>query len=143
MLQQIPNNCENRIPKFLFRAIPPAELVESILRSCGLRGGFSDLRQFKRDDVAAGVITSDTWLPLLEPYYLPCKARRFFYNGKEFTTGSVITVLRHIVRPHGYDLFAQERAIHGVKHTLYQLKPIQNALGMFDMSGVNLEVTFS
>jgi hypothetical protein len=142
MVQSSPSEHEHRVPKFLFRAFPPLELVEDILRSCGLRGGLSDMRQFKRDDVAAGVATADTWLPLLEPYYLPCKAKRFFHTGKEFTTGCLITVLRHIVRPHGYDVFAQERAYQGVKQTLYQLKPIPTAAGLHGMGIPNPEVTF-
>lgn len=131
---------KTNVPKYLFRAIPPIELVEDILRSCGLRGGVSDRRQFKRDDVAQGVITADTWLPILEPYYLPCKATRFFHDGKEFDTGRIITVLRHILRPHGYNLDAQERAIHGVKHTLYM---IQRITQVYDLSGMSLEVTFN
>ena len=52
----------------------------------------------------------------------------------------MITVMRHILRPHGYDLHVQERLYRDQKQSLYQIQPIHS---FRDLSGVSLEVVFS
>jgi hypothetical protein len=121
--------------KKLFRIIPPKEFVETILRAAGLLG-LHDLRWFSKDELVVG--TQDEWLPLLYPYYLPCKARRFMTD--QLDGARFITVLRHILRPHGYDLHVQERLYRDQKQSLYQIQPIHS---FRDLSGVSLEVVFS
>lgn len=135
----LPQHRNSHIPKYLFRKFPPIELVNDILRLCGLSGELNDRRQFKKECLAKGLITADSWLPILEPYYLPCKSKRFFHDGAVFDTGRIITILRHILGPHNYILDTHERAEHGVKHTFYMIKPI---LQSYDLSGANMEVTF-
>lgn len=121
--------------KKLFRSLPPKDLVESILRSCGLLG-LHDLRWFSKDELK--VVEQDDWLPLLYPYYLPCKAKRFLNEALD--TSRLITILRHILRPHGYDLSVQERLYRDQKQSLYQIQPLHS---FKDLSGVSLEVDFS
>jgi hypothetical protein len=119
----------------LFRKDPPKELVEHILRSAGLIG-MTDLRWFTKDELLlAGY---EEWLPQLEPYYLPCKAVRFIHG--EMDTARLVTVFRHILRPHGYDLHAQERLYKEHKHTLYQIQP-DNPFR--DLSGSSAIMDFS
>lgn len=120
-------------PVKLFRKEPPREFVEGLLRQLGFIG-FGDLRWFSRDEIH--METMDEWLPELEAYYLPCKARRFLYNWSD---GSVITVMRHVLHAHDYTLQKEERLYKGVKQTLYQIQPIRASL---DLSGVSLEVRF-
>ena len=120
--------------KKLFRKEPPKELVEDIVRSTGLLG-LHDLRWFTKEELL--IETHETWLPILHPFYLPCKAKRFF--DTEFDSNRLITVLRHCIRIHGYDLSVQERIYKGKKHSLYQLQPMHSYK---DLSGANLEVTF-
>lgn len=119
--------------KKLFRKIPPTEFVEEILRACGFLG-IKDLRWFLKEEI--NLDTVEEWLPALEPYYLPCKVERFLYR---FSADTCVTVFRHILRPHGYDLVTQERLYKDKKHTMYQIQP----LDVFqDLSGGNLEVRF-
>jgi hypothetical protein len=120
--------------KKLFRKEPPKELVDSILRASGLLG-MIDLRWFTRDEL---VLTGyDEWLPTLEPYYLPCKASRFLHG--EMDCAKLITIFRHILRPHGYDLHVQERLYKEHKHTMYQIQPTNP---FRDLSGASAFVEF-
>ena len=120
--------------KKLFRKEPPTELVDSILRASGLLG-MIDLRWFTRDEL---VLTGyDEWLPTLEPYYLPCKASRFLHG--EMDCAKLITIFRHILRPHGYDLHVQERLYREHKHTMYQIQPTNP---FRDLSGASAFVEF-
>lgn len=102
----------------LFRTSPPRELVEQILVALGFRG-LEDLRWFSKDELT--VETQDEWLPLLEPYYLPCKAERFLYRGR-LDGQDCVTILRHLLRQHGCDLATVERTYKGKKQPLYQLR---------------------
>ena len=120
--------------KKLFRKEPPKELVDSILRASGLLG-MIDLRWFTRDEL---VLTGyEEWLPSLEPYYLPCKASRFLHG--EMDCAKLITIFRHILRPHGYDLHVQERLYKEHKHTMYQIQPTNP---FRDLSGASAFVEF-
>lgn len=120
--------------KKLFRTPPPKELVESILRSSGLIG-LHDLRWFSKDELR--LTEQDEWLPQLYVYYLPCKAKRFLYDTIDGYR--MITILRHILRPQGYDLHVQERLYRDQKQSLYQIQPLHS---FRDLSGVSLEVEF-
>ena len=121
--------------KKLFRVIPPKDFVETILRAAGLLG-LHDLRWFSKDELVA--TTQDDWLPLLYPDYFPCTAKRFLTD--QLDGARLITVMRHILRPHGYDLHVQERLYRDQKQSLYQIQPIHS---FRDLSGVSLEVFFS
>ena len=120
--------------KKLFRKEPSKELVEQILRSTGLLG-LHDLRWFTKEELV--IDTVEEWLPLLHPFYLPCKAKRFLDTSLD--ENRLITILRHCIRVHGYDLSVQERLYKNKKHSLYQLQPLHSCK---DLSGANLEVTF-
>ena len=100
----------------MFRENPPLELISQILRCCKLNG-LDDKRWFSKEDIPLD--TLDQWLPLLEPYYIPCKANRYLHG--EMTSGKVITVLRHLLKVYEIELKTQERVIHGRKTTLYQI----------------------
>lgn len=100
----------------MFRKTPPLELVEQVLRCCKIHG-LDDKRWFSKDDISLEAI--DEWLPLLEPFYLPCKAERYLHG--EMTQGKVITVLRHMFKAHNIELKTQERVVNGKKTTQYQV----------------------
>jgi hypothetical protein len=76
----------------------------------------------------------DTWLPELEAYYLPCKAKRFLYD--DFSKQRIITVLRHLSPASQVELKSQERVLNGKKTTYYMLSPQQ----FVDLSGSGGEV---
>lgn len=119
--------------KRLFRIAPPKVLVNEILQHLRLLG-LHDLRWFTREELTLD--TLDEWLPLLEPYYLPCKAKRFLNN---MDSTRIVTILRHILQSHGYELHTQEKMYKTSKTTLYQIQPIQSQT---DLSGTDLLVEF-
>ena len=120
----------------LFRTPPPREFVEEILQHLKLQG-LHERRWFSRDELS--LATLDEWLPLLEPYYIPCKAKRFL---SDMTPARVVTILRHILHPLDYDLRTQERMYKLHKTTMYQ---IVNRVGEIthDLSGTELRVDFN
>ena len=56
--------------------------------------------------------------PELEKCYLPCKSRTYL---NDLNNKNVITILRQIVRPHGYLVYSREKYIRGDKFIIYQL----------------------
>ncbi len=100
----------------MFRKVPPLEVVESVLRSLKL-SGLSDKRWFSKEDLPLN--TLEDWLPLVEPFYLPCKAERYLHGT--LTHQRLITILRHLLKQHNIELKVQERMMNGHKTTLYQV----------------------
>lgn len=92
------------------------ELVDTILRSLKI-SGIHDKRWFSKDDLPLDTLSA--WLPLLEPYYLPCKAARYLHG--EMTKSRIITVMRHVLKQNGILFNSQERVVNGSKMTLYQV----------------------
>ncbi len=100
----------------MFRRPPPLDIVEQVLRSLKFTGLY-DKRWFVKEDLPTD--TLDSWLPLVEPYYLPCKAQRFL--EREMTPARIITVLRHICKANNIEVKVQERMLNGHKTTFYQV----------------------
>ena len=101
----------------LLRHTPPIDVVESMLINLGFTG-ITDTKLFSNDDLKLD--TLETWAPILEPYYLPCKAKRYFHT---LDARRVITLLRHLLPFHGFRLQAYERQHLGKKRTVYQIHP--------------------
>jgi hypothetical protein len=123
----------NKKPIKLFRNEPTRDVVEYVLRSVGLLG-FHDLRWFSRDEIKLDNL--EIWLPEIESYYLPCKAKRFIHT---WSSHSIITILRHLLHLHGYTLQKEERLYKGVKQMIYQIQSINS---FYDLSGDSLQVDF-
>jgi hypothetical protein len=118
----------------LFRAPPSKEFVNEILQHLKLQGLY-DKRWFTKDELYIENI--DDWLPILEPYYIPCKAKRFL---SEMNTSRVITILRHILQPLGYELRTQEKMYRLQKTTMYQIYTGEEL--SLDLSANELRVDF-
>jgi hypothetical protein len=101
----------------LFRESPPLDLVVQILIELGFTG-ITDTKMFSAEEVKLDTV--EAWAPLLEPYYLPCKAKRYFDS---IDSRRIITLLRHILPFHGFRLQAYERQHLGKKRTVYQIHP--------------------
>lgn len=101
----------------LFRTQPPLDLVITILGELGFTG-IADSKIFSVEEVKTDNLES--WAPLLEPYYLPCKAKKYFDS---IDNRRVITLLRHIMPFHGFRLQSYERQHLGKKRTVYQIHP--------------------
>lgn len=113
--------------KNLFRGSFDKKFVEEILQQLGFLG-LNDKKFFTKHDISREKF--EEVILLIEPYYIPCKAKRFLYDLNE---GKQITILRHLLRNIGYDLLVQEKVVNSVKYTTYQInkKDLSN-----DLSGV-------
>ncbi len=100
----------------MFRKVPPVEIVDQVLRSLKI-GSLTEKRWFSKEELS--LETLDEWMPLIEPFYLPCKAERYLQG--EMTASRIITVLRHMLKAHKIELKVQERMVNGHKTTLYQV----------------------
>lgn len=120
--------------KYLFRESPPNEIIHDILKSQNFTG-IKDPKIFHKTDLS--IEQFEEWLPILEPYYYPCKAKLFL---RRFTHDKAVTVLRHILRTQGYKLQAYEKVMQGVKQTVYQIQ--QEVWRVEDLSG-SLHVEFN
>lgn len=100
----------------MFRKCPPLEVIDEMLRCLKLEG-ITEKRWFSKEELSLEML--DTWLPLLEPFYLPCKAERYLHGT--ITKARIITILRHVLKANGTDLRVQERMVNGHKTTLYQV----------------------
>jgi hypothetical protein len=101
----------------LFRETPHAEIVMQMLKELGF-SGINDTKLFSANELKLD--TMDTWAPLLEPFYLPCKAKRYF---DALDSRRVVTLLRHVLPFHGFRLHCSERLHLGKKRTVYQIHP--------------------
>jgi hypothetical protein len=101
----------------LFRETPPLDVVVTMLGALGFTG-ITDNKMFCGEDLILDTI--EAWAPILEPYYLPCKSKRYFQN---LDARRIITLLRHILPPHGFRLQTYERHHQGKKRTVYQIHP--------------------
>ena len=101
--------------KPLFRIDIEKKFVEELLIHIGFLG-LHDKKVFTKFDIPKD--TFEEILIQIEPYYIPCKAKRFLYDLNE---GKQITILRHLLRAIGYDLLVQEKVLHNIKSTTYQI----------------------
>ena len=101
----------------LFRETPPLDVLTVMLNEVGFTG-VTDTKLFCMEELKLDSL--ENWAPLLEPYYLPCKAKRYFeaLDGRR-----VVTILRHVLPPHGFKLQSYERVHMGKKRTVYQIHP--------------------
>jgi len=101
----------------LFRETPHIDVVLQMLKELGF-SGLMDGKLFSANELKLDTV--DIWAPLLEPFYLPCKARRYF---DALDSRRVITLLRHVLPIHGFRLQCYERLHLGKKRTVYQMHP--------------------
>ena len=102
----------------VFRSIPDKEQVVEWLQRIQIHD-FTDFhtfteRTFPFEDFN-GILLE------LEEYYYPCKARTYLH--RDMNMKRAMTVLRQLVRPHGYTFLTHERLINGQKCYEYYLAP--------------------
>jgi hypothetical protein len=101
----------------LFRENPPIDVLNIMLRELGFTSPM-DTKLFCAEELK--LETLHEWIPLLEPYYLPCKAKRYL---DRLDSRRIITILRHVLPIHGFGMNSYERLHLGKKRTVYQLQP--------------------
>jgi hypothetical protein len=103
----------------VFREIPDKEQVAEWLKRIQILN-FSDFHTFTERTFPFDAFNEI--LLEVEPYYFPCKARTYLH--RDLTMKRVMTVLRQLVRPHGYTFLTHERLINGQKCYEYYLSPL-------------------
>jgi len=101
--------------KGIFRKIPSKEFIEEILIYLQFLGLY-DRKIFTKNDISSDIF--EEIIIWIEPYYIPCKAKKFLYD---LNASKQITILRHLLRAIDYDLLAQEKVINFIKMTTYQI----------------------
>jgi hypothetical protein len=117
----------------LFREIPPVSVVWEVLKLLNL--STEPPFTFTKDLLL--IENSDEAAALLEPYYMPCKARQFLDHTDQLRW---ITVLRHILLPNGYVIQKQETTRNKKKTILYTIDRISVIEGPL-RHAVNMEFT--
>jgi hypothetical protein len=100
----------------LFRDHISKEKVKEVLQLLKFNGP-TDSRLFTIKDI--NISNFDMAILILEPYYIPCKAKKYLYG--DLTPHRVLTVLRQILKHIGFTLYGQERTIGRKKETFYQI----------------------
>ena len=121
----------------LFKKHPTNELFLKVINSFGL-SNVSDTRSFSRKDlkVLKTVEKIEELKSELNECYLPCKSRTYL---NDLTPKNVITILRQVVKNHGYEVYSREKYIRGDKFIIYQLIPREQRC----YRPVNIETNFN
>jgi hypothetical protein len=100
-----------------FREIPPWTTVLEVLTLLKLPTEIPGT--FQKTDISLEQVGAA--VSLLEPYYVPCKAKQFL----EFTDETrIVTILRHILLPHGYIILSHETTRNKKKAIFYTMDRI-------------------
>ena len=122
------------------------EVVNRIVEAFGFRS-LNDRRSFSRSDLNK-LNTVDKVLelkPLLEQYYLPCKARTYLNDLNE---KNIVTILRQCIKTRGYTICSREKYLKGDKFIIYSLCPLDQKEyisvinGVVDMKTKETIITF-
>lgn len=97
------------------------DLVERLMQCYGL-GGFNDKRSFCKFDLEKSntINRVNGIMEELRPYYLPCKAKTYLNN---LDVKKSITLLKQVIRLHGYFLKTKEKSVNTRKIMYYVLTP--------------------
>lgn len=99
----------------IFRKIPEKQLILDILLSLKFIG-FHDPKYFTKQDLSDKEF--EEIFILIEPYYIPCKAKKFLNIHNK------ITVLRQLLHCVGYTLEYKEKVFNSKKTTIYTIKKL-------------------
>jgi hypothetical protein len=102
----------------LFREVPDKDQVIAWLKEIKI-DGLTDSHTFTE-----ATFPFDAFNQVLleaEPFYFPCKARTYLHRSMNMKRA--MTVLRQLVRPHGYTFMTHERLQTGQKYNEYYLMP--------------------
>lgn len=104
------------MPK-LFREIPSIEFIEQLLQTCGIHS-IQDPSWFQKQQIHLEQF--EQLLPVLEPFYIPCKAQEYLHTT--FTHTRAITILRQVLRLHNVTIVSKEKTCGSEKQLWYQLQ---------------------
>jgi hypothetical protein len=120
----------------LFTKRVEVELLLKVLECFAVKS-LDDRRTFCKYDMVQNETVSKLTdlIPELEQYYIPCKARIYLRN---MTEKKAITVLKQILRLHGYCLNSYERNVCHRKIIFYRLISEQEKQTKYQMKYYNV-----
>ncbi len=103
----------------LFTRVIDLQVVNNLVRCLGL-SDINDQRTFTRYDLRRvnAVARVQDMVPVLQTFYIPCKARLYL---TEITEKKVITVVKQVLRLHGYCVIAKEKNVGTRKVIMYRI----------------------
>ncbi len=104
----------------LFNCHPSIDLTYNIVKLFGLHG-LSDPSYFSKYDMRERNTVSkikNTMIEDLKRLYLKCKAKSYLTDLDE---KSVLTILRQILRYHGYQLISRSKCKDGNRYQIYRI----------------------
>lgn len=115
----------------LFRWVPRDEFLQAFL-ACYKLVSLEDKSVFSKPDLRryGTLVLLAPLLRELYQYYVPCKASTYILPPSQMTEAKAVTVLRQVVRLHGYRLFIREaygpidKNCSKSKRITYQLWPV-------------------
>lgn len=123
----------------LFTKKVEVELLLRLLKCFGLKD-LNDKRLFCKNDIVQNntVGKMNEMKSVLESYYLPCKAKIYL---EEVTDKRVITILKQVLRLHGYYLVSKEKNVNNKKIIFYHLvnekdRQTTNLMKKYDVTNV-------
>ena len=126
----------------LFRKHVDIEVAMLLVQCFGLTD-MEDRRMFSKQDLAHcdTVDKVKALIPRMEEFYLPCKAK--VYLTADMCENRAVTILRQVVRLHGYHLESREKNINNRKVIFYQLRNDREAAHIRNMHKVQLQCLIS
>lgn len=125
----------------LFTKKVDTDLLLKLLQCFGLND-LHDKRFFcKFDMIQLNTVQKVNLLkPLLEEYYLPCKSK-VYLDTENMTEKRAITILKQVLRLHGYYLYSKEKNVNNRKIIFYQLlneldKNVSQHMKRFDVTNI-------
>ncbi len=100
----------------LFSEKIPRTVLNDVLK-CLKFDSINDTRVFTLKDLQPSLF--EPALVLIEPYYIPCKARNYLHG--QLTPNRILTIIRQILREEGYVLVSKEKTSNGIKAMHYQI----------------------
>ena len=97
----------------IFRKFPEKQLILELLIKLRFTG-FNDTKYFTKEDICDKDF--EDICVLIEPYYIPCKAKKFLNCNNK------ITVLRQLLHCIDYTLESKEKVFNSKKTIVYSIK---------------------
>lgn len=120
----------------LFGKVLAEDVLLQLLNCYGLKG-LNDKHTFKKQDlVFIGTVQKlNAMKPILEGYYLPCKAKLYL---EDMTEKKSITVLRQVLRLFKYHITSKERNLNTKKIIFYTVTSDEEYENMMNMKSQQL-----
>lgn len=108
----------------LFRAHVPDDLLRKVLGAFGIDNLHIEHSFCKQDMISRNTVEKvKAMKDEIGKYYLPCKSKLYLVNIDD---KKCITILRQMLRLHGYQLISKQKYVRHLKVTVYFIHPISS-----------------